>query len=292
MTFEQLRIFVAVAEHEHVTRAARELNLTQSATSAAVAALESRYAILLFDRVGRQIRLTAAGRLFLAEAKAVLARTAAAELVLADLAGLRIGSLSLAASQTVGNYWLPGFIHAFRQAYPGIKVSLVMGNTQTVASLVREGQATIGFVEGEIDEPSLSISIVAEDEIALVVPVGHPWEKMREPDIDLRTARWVLREEGSGTRSILTGMLHDTGIDISELDIAAELPTNETVRAIVEAGAGVTVMSKMIAESGLATGKLATVNYPLPRRSFFMLRHKDRYRTRAEDEFVRLVSDT
>jgi DNA-binding transcriptional LysR family regulator len=292
MTFEQLRIFVAVAEHEHVTRAARELNLTQSATSAAVAALESRYAILLFDRVGRQIRLTAAGRLFLAEAKAVLARTAAAELVLADLAGLRIGSLSLAASQTVGNYWLPGFIHAFRRAYPGIKVSLVMGNTQTVASLVREGQANIGFVEGEIDEPSLSISIVAEDEIALVVPVGHPWEKMQEPDIDLRTARWVLREEGSGTRSILTGMLHDTGIDISELDIAAELPTNETVRAIVEAGAGVTVMSKMIAESGLATGKLATVNYPLPRRSFFMLRHKDRYRTRAEDEFVRLVSAT
>lgn len=120
MTFEQLRIFVAVAEHEPVTRAARELNLTQSATSAAVAALETRYAIMLFDRVGRRIRFTAAGRLFLAEAKAVLARASAAELVLTDLAGLRVGSLSLAASQTVGNYWLPGFITTIaEQRMPG-----------------------------------------------------------------------------------------------------------------------------------------------------------------------------
>ena len=88
MTLEQLRIFVAVAEREHVTNAARDLNLTQSATSAAVAALEARYATKLFDRVGRRIALTDAGRLFLAEARSVLARAAAAELVLGALAGV------------------------------------------------------------------------------------------------------------------------------------------------------------------------------------------------------------
>ncbi|MDU6674086.1 MAG: LysR family transcriptional regulator, partial [Bradyrhizobium sp.] len=79
MTLEQLRIFVAVAEREHVTQGARDLNLTQSATSAAIAALEARYATKLFDRVGRRIVLTEAGRLFLSEAKAVLARVHAAE---------------------------------------------------------------------------------------------------------------------------------------------------------------------------------------------------------------------
>ena len=87
MTLEQLRIFVAVAEHEHVTQAARDLNLTQSATSAAIAALEGRYATKLFDRIGRRIALTEVGRLFLIEAKAVLQRASAAETMLADLRG-------------------------------------------------------------------------------------------------------------------------------------------------------------------------------------------------------------
>ena len=119
MTLEQLRVFVAVAEREHVTRAAAELNLTQSATSAAIAALEARYATKLFNRIGRRIELTQAGRLFLVEARAVLARAAAAETVLAELAGLKRGSLSLAASQTVGNYWLPPLMHHYRERLSG-----------------------------------------------------------------------------------------------------------------------------------------------------------------------------
>ena len=89
MTLEQLRIFVAVAELEHVTRASERLNLTQSATSAAIAALEERYATRLFDRIGRNIRLTDAGRQFLPEARAVLSRAGAAEAALSDFAGLK-----------------------------------------------------------------------------------------------------------------------------------------------------------------------------------------------------------
>ena len=127
MTLEQLRIFIAVAEYEHMTRAAADLNLTQSATSAAVAALEARYDIKLLNRIGRRIELTPAGRLFLVEARAVLARAAAAENVLADIAGLKRGSLRLAASQTVGNYWLPPLMHRYRTSYPGITLALSIG---------------------------------------------------------------------------------------------------------------------------------------------------------------------
>lgn len=135
MTLEQLRIFVAVAEREHVTKAAGDLNLTQSAVSAAVSALENRYATKLFDRVGRRIELTEAGRTFLSEARAVLARARAAETVLADLAGLKRGSLTLAASQTVANYWLPALMHRYRGIYPGIELRLIIGNTEAVASM-------------------------------------------------------------------------------------------------------------------------------------------------------------
>ncbi len=100
MTLEQLRIFIAVAEKQHVTQAASQLNLTQSATSAAIAALEARYGIKLFDRIGRGIVLTQTGRDFLNEAREVVARAKAAGQVLDDLAGLKRGSLTLAASQT------------------------------------------------------------------------------------------------------------------------------------------------------------------------------------------------
>ena len=104
MTLEQLRIFVAVAERGHVTQAAGALNLTQSAVSAAIAALETRHGVRLFDRVGRSIEVNAAGKLFLEEARAVLAGAAAAERALEDLAELRRGSLSIFASQTIANY--------------------------------------------------------------------------------------------------------------------------------------------------------------------------------------------
>ena len=99
MTLEQLRIFVAIAERQHVTATARALNLTQSAVSNALAALEERHAIRLFDRIGRGIVLNENGRLFLGEARAVIARAALAEAVLADLGSLRRGRLGICASQ-------------------------------------------------------------------------------------------------------------------------------------------------------------------------------------------------
>src|SRR6201996_9758684 len=143
MTLEQLRIFVAVAEQQHVTRAASELNLTQSATSAAIAALEARYGVKLFDRVGRGIVLTRTGSDFLVEARAVLARTRDATKVLNDLACLKRGSLSIAASQTVGNYWLPPRIQAFHAAYPGIELRLSIAHTEQGTRVGLQGGADI-----------------------------------------------------------------------------------------------------------------------------------------------------
>src|SRR6266567_3387696 len=162
MTLEQLRIFIAVAEKQHVTRAASELNLTQSATSAAIAALETRYAIKLFDRIGRGIVLTQTGRDFLNEAREVVARVKTAAQVLDDLAGLKRGSLSLAASQTVANYWLPPRIEAFRKAYPGIDLQVTIANTEQVAQAVNRGNADLGFV----DDPSLAIRKMEGDSLA------------------------------------------------------------------------------------------------------------------------------
>jgi DNA-binding transcriptional LysR family regulator len=290
MTLEQLRIFAAVAKREHVTQAARELNLTQSAVSAAVSALEVRYATKLFDRVGRRIELTAAGRLFLIEAQAVLARAGAAETVLADLAGLKRGFLTLAASQTVANYWMPALMHRYRESYPGINVRLLIGNTETVAAKVQEGLADLGFVEGTIDDPALSITPVAEDELVLIVGAGFERKKKSAMTMaDLKAMRWVVRESGSGTRAVFEAAMSEFGLRMQDLDIVFEMPSNEAVRVAVEEGAGAAVLSRLVVGASLKSGALVALNCTLPKRQFLLLRHKARYMTQAETELYRTI---
>ncbi len=290
MTLEQLRIFVAVAEREHVTQAAHDLNLTQSATSAAVAALEARYATRLFNPVGRRIELTEAGRLFLVEARAVLARAAAAETVLADLAGLKRGSLALAASQTVANYWLPPLMYRYRTRFPGITMRLTIGNTETVAAEVHEGTADLGFVEGAIDDAALAITPVADDDLVLVVSPGHAWAKKGSVSpAELKETRWIFRESGSGTQAIFEAAITRMGVKSADLDVILELPSNEAVRAAVEDGAGAAVLSKLAANAALKAGSLVALDFPLPKRQFFVLRHKQHYVTRAERELLSLI---
>jgi DNA-binding transcriptional LysR family regulator len=287
MTLEQLRIFIAVADKQHMTEAAKELNLTQSATSAAIAALEARYAIKLFDRIGRGIVLTQTGRDFLSEARAVVVRAKAAAQILNDLAGLKRGSLTIAASQTVANYWLPPRIQMFHAAHPGIDLHLTIANTEQVARAVHGGNADLGFVEGEVDDASLAIRKIDGDSLVVVVGVKHPWVgRKRITPKDLTSTAWVLRERGSGTRSMFEAALRKSGIKLTDLGIALELPSNEAVRAAIESGDCATAISDLVVKASLAAGTLHRVEIDLPRRSFFWLRHKERYASKAEKALI------
>jgi DNA-binding transcriptional LysR family regulator len=290
MTLEQLRIFVAVAERQHVTQAAHALLLTQSAVSAAVAAIETRYAVTLFDRVGRGIRLTETGKRFLAQARAVLARAAEAETVLSDLSALKIGSLALSASQTVGNYWLPSLMQRFHASNDGIALTLTIGNTETVREAVHEGQVDLGFIEGPIDDPLLSVTAIADDEMVMVAPPRLVHAK-RLGAADLAKIPWVLREHGSATRVILEEVLHHAGVAAAALKIVLELPSNESVRAAVEAGAGATLLSRHAVDASLRSGTLERLPFPLPKRHFYVLRHKQRYLSAAAKAFLALVRE-
>ncbi len=291
MTLEQLRIFVAVAEREHVTRASEALHLSQSAVSAALAAIEGRHATRLFDRVGRGVALTEAGRLFLDEARAVLARAQGAEQVLADLSGLRRGSLALTASQTIAGHWLPRHLVAFRRAYPEIAVRLTLGNTAQTARAVREGVAELGFVEGAVEEPLLSAETVGHDALRLVARPGHALVAGPVTSDTLAAADWVLREPGSGTRSACLAALAGAGLPPERVRIALELPSNEAVRSAVEAGAGASVLSDSVVAPSLQAGLLARAEVALPRRDFRVLRHRERYRSRAAEALLDLIRE-
>lgn len=292
MTLEQLRIFVEVAERQHLTQAASALSLTPSAVSASIKVLEERYGTPLFNRVGRRIEISEAGRIFLVEARRTLASARAAELTLAELGGMKRGTLTLHASQTIASYWLPQLLVRFRQAYPSIELNVIVDNTHNVAQAVVQGSADLGFVEGAVDEPSLSAEVVAQDRLVAVVAPGHRWAagKALRPT-QLLAAQWILREQGSGTRSAFEAALTTHGISIGALQVALSLPSNEAVRSAVMAGPFATVMSELVVASHLQAGLLARANFQLAGRDFLMLRHRERYKSKASLALEQLIRE-
>ena len=291
MTLEQLRIFVAVAERQHVTQAAQALNLAQSAASHAIAALEQRHNTKLFDRVGRRIELTGAGRIFLAEARSILAQVERAELTLSEFGNLDRGTLAVQASQTIASYWLPRHLVAFRRAHPRLDIRLTVGNTAQVAEAVEGGAIELGFVEGAIESKKLLSTRVALDQMILVVGPEHRWATGKSPSAaDLLESDWVLREPGSGTRSVFEQALARLGTSPDRLRIAMELPSNEAVRAAVEAGLGATALSASVVAPSIESGLLYPVPFKLPQREFYVIQHSQRHRSRVADALLKLLA--
>lgn len=283
MTLDQLSIFVAVAERQHLTRAAEALNLTPSAVSAAIRTLETNHNVRLFDRIGRGLELTREGRIFLDRARAVIAEAQSARHLLREFGGLGAGALDIYASQTIASYWLPPRLVRFHEANPGVEISLRVGNTREVAEAVLDGRAEIGFVEGDIDAPALVVERLAEDELVIVVRAGHPLarhKKLRPSDL-VAGAQWIRREAGSGTRSAFEAGLRTLGCDPDSLSIALILPSNEAILAAVRSGPYAAAVSRSAAQPFLDSRDLVALDAGLPPRAFRAVRHRERHQNPA-----------
>jgi DNA-binding transcriptional LysR family regulator len=219
-----------------------------------------------------------------------LARADGAEQALAELGGLKRGVLSLQASQTISSYWLPRHLVTFRRAHPGIEIRLSIGNTAQATQAVLSGAAELGFIEGGFTGPALTARRIARDQLVIVTGANHPWT--RQPGLtpqDLTQSDWVLREPGSGTRSVFEAALPGFGLAPSDLRVALELPSNEAVRGAVEAGMGATALSASVAAPSLEAGLLRLVAIPLPERDFLVLFHTARYRSPAAEALLALL---
>jgi DNA-binding transcriptional LysR family regulator len=289
MTLEQLRIFVCVAERLNMTRAAEVLHITQSGVSASISALENTYGTPLFDRVGRRIELSAAGHTFLEEAEKVLHQVGAAQRALSDLSNLRRGVVSVCASRTIGNYFLPEIITEFQIAWPNLDIDLQISSSADAVRMVVEGKAEIGLIEGTHGELALTNFRIPGDELCVVVRPDHAWANGVDDIADLMTASWVLREQGSVTRSEFMRGIDALGLRSEHLDVRLELPSNEAVRSAVMAGAGPGALSCLAVADALTAGSLVRVDVELPQRSFRVLRHADRKVSRAANAFLQFL---
>lgn len=283
MTLEQLSIFIAVAEREHLTQGADAVGLSPSAASAAIKALEAYYDVRLFDRVGRRIELTREGRVLLAEARLTLAQIRHTESVLSELGSLRTGILDVQASQTVANYWLPQRLLAFHSQFPGVTINFEAGNTDAVAQAVVEGRAELGFVEGDVDEPVLASTPVVRDRLVAVAAATVRAE--------LGDLRWIMREPGSGTRAVFEAAMAAAGYEPAALQVALVLPTNEAVLSAVRAGTAAAALSEMVVAPFITSGELQVLEIDLPPRQFSILRHRERRLSAAAARFEALCRE-
>ncbi|MDO6587419.1 LysR family transcriptional regulator [Salipiger sp. 1_MG-2023] len=292
MTLDQIRIFLCVAELCHVTRAAERLNLTQSAVSASIAALERQYDVTLFDRVGRGIRLSETGALLATAARRLAGEAEATRALLQDLSRTPRGRLRIWASQTVASYWLTPYMMRMRAAFPRVELTLHPGNSAEVAQAVLDGEADLGLVEGAAPGGALTVREVGHDELLLILPRCHPLA--RKPGLgaeEYRAMQWLLREPGSGTRTVFEDHLAAMGLATGDLDAALQLPTNEAILDGVRASGCVSMLSwrsvRQARHRGLAMRRITWA--PRPRRAFLALTHAGRAQTRALTQFLGLL---
>lgn len=293
MTLDQIRIFLAVADLCHVTRAAERLHLTQSAVSASIAALERQYDLKLFDRVGRGIVLTEAGQRLVEAGERVLREAEAAQALMTNFSNEPRGRLRIWASQTIASYWLTPRMMQMNRDWPQVEMSLHAGNTAEVSRAVLDGAADLGFVEGDVPPGDRHQREVGYDELLLVLPRAHPLaRKPRLTAKDYRRMHWLLREPGSGTRMIMERHLSTMDLTARDLTVVLQLPTNEAIIGGIRAGDCVSMLSwRSVRQARSHDLALRRVTWAeKPRRRFLALTHPRRFQTRAMTSFLGLAA--
>ncbi|MCP3176727.1 LysR substrate-binding domain-containing protein [Desulfuromonas sp. KJ2020] len=288
ITLRQLEIFDKVAACGHVTQASRQLLLTQSAVSMAIAEFERLAGAPLFERQGRRLLLNDRGRLILPQAREVLQNIRKIEQFLDESAAQPKGILQVGASTTIGNYLLPALVGHFSHLYPAATALLKVGNAQQIEEALERGELDIGLSEGLPHLRSLQAEPWRHDELVLVVGPTHAWASRRKATLDmLAGAAWIMRERGSGTREIFEAALAKKGVDCR---VALELGHTEAIKKAAEAGLGVGCLSKMAVQRELEHGWLVEIASPLDlHRTLVILRRRSEQSTKLLQAFLALL---
>lgn len=259
MNLHHLRVFLSVAEHEHITRAAEELILSQPAVSKTIQNLEHDLEVELVERQGRRIVLTYAGRVLRTHARRIFALEREAEEAVAALRDIEAGEITLGASATTGVYLLPLVVARFRARYSQVALHISIRNSQEVVEETLNWGLDFGLVEGDAASlpEGLKVEVLATDELVLVVGSNHPWHGLPalQPEV-LGNKELVLREQGSGIREAIEHALQLHGVRLTPL---LTLPDNEAIKQMVMSGVGAAIVSALAVQHELEIGELMHV---------------------------------
>jgi len=292
MDLRQLEIFVKVAELKSFSKAAQALRLTQPTISEHIRTLEQELGVRLLDRLGRGAEATRAGQLLLSHATRMLQLQRETLQAMDSFQGRLAGDLHVAASTIPGEYVLPALIGRFKEKFPDIVISLLIGDSRAVIDWVIDGRAEVAVVGARLAHRGIEYRELMPDELVVVVPVAHPWHGKKEIALaDLRAEPMLLREQGSGTRAAFESALAQAGQDLSTFRIVGEMGSTQAIKQAVKAGVGVSVISRRAVDEDCRSGlvwclKIRDLKIT---RAFHIATHRDRSRSPLAEAFRSFV---
>jgi DNA-binding transcriptional LysR family regulator len=289
MDTRQLAAFCAVVERRSFSQAAERLGVTQPAVSLQVRALEKRLGTQLLDRSGRRVEPTEAGwRLYRGAQRMLALEDQLVAEVSASGDGTVAGDLVLGASTGPAAVAVPVVLGEFQRIYPDVRVFLTVSDTHSVVERVAARELELGIVGAARRHRGVRFEPFFSDQVILVCPPDHPFAGRTIGLDELREAPLILMQEGAGVRQIVEDALRRQGVKLRDLDVRLELGLQESVRRAVEAGYGVTFISRTAVESDLAAGRLAEARVEglAATRQISLASAAGRARTRVADAFV------
>ena len=290
----ELSVFLAAAETENFSAAARQLNLTQPAVSMQIRALERELGLQLFHRSGRTLSLTEQGIALIPMAREMVRRSIQIREEIEALKGDVAGRLAIGCSTTTGKYYLPSLVARFRKKFPHVQVTIHNRPRTEVLKNLCDGIIHLAIVSAQPNCTDAEFSHFFDDHVVLVVPTDHPWAARTEiAATELRGVDFILREQSSGTREEMELALQSAGINLDELNIVMEIGNTEAIAMAVEEGIGVAFISRTVARRGIELGRLKEV--PVAglslRREIFIAHSKRQPATRAQIEFWNFIHE-
>ena len=290
MDFGQIEAFVQVATHNSFSRAAETLSLTQPSITARIQALERELGEELFERGGRGVRLTDAGRVFLPYVERILQQIQEARDAVDEVRSVQLGSLRLGSALTISTYVLPGILHQFCQEHPGVDVVVRTGRSEQVLNMLLSDEVQVALIRS-LSHPDIDSLTLYEDEIILVAYPEHPFaETGRATIAEAAREPIVLFDRGSS----YYGTIHDLFRRAEVIpNVAMELDSLEATKRMVEEGLGIALVPSVTAERELAQGKLVRVEIADVRpiqRPISLIYKKNRKRSRVVQAFVDMMS--
>jgi DNA-binding transcriptional LysR family regulator len=291
---QKIETFLCAAEKLSISDAAKQLHLSQPTVSHQIKLLEQGLGNTLFIRSNTGLQLTEAGRLLLPWARRLLHDTNDLKEMMSSLQEDIAGELRISCSTTAGKYILPQMAARFCQRYPAIKVRILACGPEHAALNLLEGEAHIGVVSTEVNDPSLESQRFFKDKITLIVPANHRWASRSsiEP-AELLGEPIILREETSGTRRVVLTELAKYDISLDDLKVFMELGNAEAIVRTVAAGYGIAFVSELAAAYPLERGNVVDVDvegFNL-QRTIYMVRKRISAPHRPRDVFWGFIHD-
>jgi len=287
MADRRLKIFHTVARLLNFTKAGEQLHMTQPAVTFQIRQLEDNFNTRLFDRTHNKVTLTEAGKQVYMYADRILKLYDDMNHSITEMTGDVSGGVSLGASTTIAEYMLPLLIGEFKGKYPEVNISLKEANSEDIIAMVENNVVDLAIVEGSVNNKNLIVEQCRVDQLLVIMPNSHVLAKESTLRVkDILGHPFICRESGSGTQEAITNYVEQQKPD-GVLNVCFELSSPEAIKGAVEAGMGISIVSRASIDKELRLGTLTAVELsPKLERPFSFVRQRYKFKSRAADELL------